>query len=102
MIDAASIEQLEARFGEDVAAATSERAVIDVRDRYVGRKSGAISALLKSVAAAPPDQRRELGRIVNELKARVETRIQEALAAARASVLPAGAVDVTLPGRRCQ
>jgi phenylalanyl-tRNA synthetase alpha chain len=99
VIDQLSIDQLESRFAADLASVKTERDVTAIRDRYIGRKSGEIPALLKAVAAAPPDSRRELGRLVNDLKARVEARLAEAIASARANAAPVDAVDVTLPGR---
>jgi phenylalanyl-tRNA synthetase alpha chain len=100
MIDAAAIDLLESRFGEDLAGARSERELLAIRDRYLGRKSGEISGLLKAVAAAPTEVRPELGKLVNSLKLRAERRIEEEIAKARATAPPADAVDITLPGRR--
>ena len=52
MIDSDSIAQLDARFSGELAAAKTERDLIAIRDRYVGRKSGEISALLKAMGSA--------------------------------------------------
>ncbi len=94
------IEQLRAQFTSELAAATTDAGVKSLRDRYLGRKGGAVAALLKEVAGAPADQRPVLGREANELKREIETALDEKRAALEASKAPAGSVDVTLPGRR--
>ncbi len=93
------VDQLRSDFLAELEQATSERNLQDLRDRYLGRKRGKVAALLKSVATAPTDQRPALGRDANALK----QDIGRALAARREELAaidqPAGAVDVTLPGR---
>ena len=51
------------------------------------------------VGRATPDQKRVIGRQANELKKVVEAAITERETALAASRRPAGAVDITLPGR---
>jgi phenylalanyl-tRNA synthetase alpha chain len=93
------IDRLRAEFLEEIAKASSEPDLRSVRDRFLGRKGGAVAALMKQVAGAPADERPQLGRLANELKTEMEARIGERRAAL-ASARPAGdAVDVTLPGR---
>jgi phenylalanyl-tRNA synthetase alpha chain len=70
-----------------------------VRDRYLARKGGLVSALLKSLGSAPAEARPLLGKLANELKQQIETSLDARIAAAEASRPPADAVDVTLPGR---
>jgi phenylalanyl-tRNA synthetase alpha chain len=99
MTDSTAVEQLRERFLADVASASSARDLQTLRDRYLGRKSGAVAALMKQVSTAPPAERPLLGRLANELKTLVEARLAERrteLARTRPS-LPA--IDVTLPGR---
>ncbi|HOC17845.1 MAG TPA: phenylalanine--tRNA ligase subunit alpha [Vicinamibacterales bacterium] len=99
MPDAAAIDRLRAEFEAALAEASSGEALRALRDRYLGRKGGVVASLMKSVAAAPAADRPLLGRLANELKREVETRIDQARAALEASRPVAGAVDVTLPGR---
>ena len=95
-----SIESLRAQFERDLAAAVSEADLRAVRDRYLARKGGLVSALLKALGSAPPAERPRLGQLANTLKNEIEERLDQCFAAA-ASIRPAkGAVDVTLPGRR--
>ncbi len=96
----AEIVRVRASFDEDLARVASETDLQAVRDKYLGRKSGAITALLKSVAAAPPDERPRLGRIANELKTAIEAELGGRRAALETARPAVGAVDITLPGRR--
>jgi phenylalanyl-tRNA synthetase alpha chain len=98
MPDSSTVDRLRARFQDDLALVATEADLRALRDRYLGRRAGAIPALMKELAEAPADQRPLLGRLANELKQFVDRE----LAARQASVKPArpaGALDVTLPGR---
>ncbi len=74
-------------------------ALTTLRTAWLGRKSGLVADLMQRMSALPADQRRDFGRLVNELKGRVESALAEREAAAAAGRRPAGSVDVTLPGR---
>lgn len=69
----------------------------------LGRKAP-VSEVQRSIGSLPEDERRELGRLTNEvlaeLRAEVENRRAELEGGADAELLSADAVDVTLPGRR--
>ena len=92
------ISSLRKQFDADVAAVASEAELRAIRDKYLSRKNGLIQAFLKSVASAPVDARPALGQAANELKKRVESTIDDRLAAS-AKTPRADAIDVTLPGR---
>jgi phenylalanyl-tRNA synthetase alpha chain len=93
------IEELRARFEQELNAAAGEAALRVVRDRYLSRKGGLVSTLLKSLGSAPPDQRRELGQLTNQLKQDIEARLEAKLAETAHARAPKDAIDVTLPGR---
>ena len=93
------IEALRADFRARVAAARPDADLKALHDEFLSRKSGSVTALLKQLGTLAPDQRRETGALVNELKTEIETALDERRAALSASRPPAGAVDVTLPGR---
>ena len=93
------IESLRAEFERDLAGATTVAALKAVRDRYLARKGGLVSGLLKALGSAPPAERPRLGKLANDLKQQFEAQLEERIAAAEASRPPVGAVDVTLPGR---
>jgi phenylalanyl-tRNA synthetase alpha chain len=94
------IESLRADFERDLATATSVAALRGVRDRYLSRKGGLVSGLLKSLGSAPPEVRPRLGKLANDLRLQIETQLDERIAAAEADRPPVGAVDLTLPGRQ--
>ena len=94
------IDALRADFERDLAEATSAAALRTVRDRYLARKGGRVSGLLKALGSAPPDARPRLGKLANDLKQEIESRLDQRMAATAEARPPAGAVDLTLPGRR--
>src|SRR5687767_15434960 len=93
------IDEVRREFQRDLAAASNESALRSVRDRYLARKGGRVSALLKSLGSAPPAERPRLGQLANALRDEIEALLAERLESAAASRPPKGAVDVTLPGR---
>jgi phenylalanyl-tRNA synthetase alpha chain len=99
------VDALRARFEDDLSGARSEADLRGVRDRYLARKGGLVSGLLKALGQAPPAERPRLGQLANQLKEEIETRLDEARLRISDHVQaklvgPPGAVDVTLPGRR--
>jgi phenylalanyl-tRNA synthetase alpha chain len=95
----ASIDSLRAQFTADLAAAANDAELRAVRDRFLARKGGLVSSLLKALGSAPSDERPRLGQLANSLKQQIETELDARIAALAASRRPAGSVDVTLPGR---
>jgi len=79
-------------------------AVQALHDRFLGRKSGEVTVLLKLLAKLGEEQRREAGRELNELKLDLIQRIAAARTAIELALeqskLERESVDVTLPGRR--
>ncbi len=98
--DTSTIESLRAEFASELAAVASEAELRALRDRYLARKGGLVSNLLKQVAGAAPADRPALGKLANEFKQVAEAAIADRQTAFEAARAPAGAVDVTLPGRR--
>lgn len=96
--------QLREEFEAAAERASESDAVQSLRDRFVGRRSGALSALLKSLGGLAESERREAGQELNALKATIEQRL-EGLAGSlelrrRENVLQRERLDTTLPGRR--
>ena len=96
------IAKLEQQILADVAAAADEAALEAVRVAALGR-NGTITALLKTLGAMTPDERRVQGPLINGLK----DKVTEALTARRDALKNAAldarlnteTVDVTLPVR---
>ena len=95
----ASIDALRSQFHSRLAAAASARDLKAIDDEFLSRKSGSITALMQTLKSLPAEERRAFGAAVNALKTDIETALAERKAAVEASRPPAGAVDVTLPGR---
>jgi len=90
---------------ERLAQAISDGAALQsLRDRFLGRKSGALSGLLKSLGQLADAERREVGQELNALKAEIEARLEEARERIERQrgqqALARERLDVTLPGRR--
>jgi len=94
-----SVQAQIAAFEADLARAASPRDAQSVRDRYLGRKNSVVSSWMQLIAGAPPDQKKNIGRLANELKQAIESRWEQYVATAHEPRRPANAIDVTLPGR---
>ena len=121
----ATVDEVRAAFLAELDRTRTPDELQELRHCYLGRKRGAVTALLKSVSQAPPETRRDLGRQANALKQEIERALEQrrdaaapppsptvhdvsasAVAdaprtAARTRAVPAtqDRVDVTLPGR---
>jgi len=95
---AAVITQL-AAFESELGQARTPRDAQAVRDRYLGRKNSVVAGWMQLIGGASPEDKRAIGRWANELKQAIETRWAAYQAQAEQHARPAGAIDVTLPGR---
>ena len=98
--DSASIELLRGRFHAQLAGAATAADLKSLHDEFLSRKAGAITGLMKTLGTLPPDARREFGQLVNTLKTEIEAALDERRSALESTRRPAGAIDVTLPGRK--
>ena len=97
--DRSTVDALRADFQVRLAAAGTDAAVKALADEFLSRKSGSVTALMKTLGSLAPDARREFGALVNALKQHIETAVEERRRGLAAARPPAGAVDVTLPAR---
>jgi phenylalanyl-tRNA synthetase alpha chain len=97
------VKKLREEFEAALREAADPAALQSLRDRFVGRKAGAVTALMKSLGALAADARKEAGQELNALKEQVEARLEEARVRLEGRVrderLARETVDVTLPGR---
>ncbi|HET8568111.1 MAG TPA: hypothetical protein VFM93_03880, partial [Candidatus Limnocylindria bacterium] len=70
-----------------IRAAADQAALDATRAKYVGRKDGELTRLLRNVPALPPAERPAYGAAVNKAKARVEAALEERAAALRGAAL---------------
>jgi phenylalanyl-tRNA synthetase alpha chain len=94
-----TMARLRDEFRAELGAADTDRALQAVRDKYLARKGGVIASLMTAVARAASADRPALGRLANELKIDIERGVGERKTALDSARPPAGAVDVSLPGR---
>jgi phenylalanyl-tRNA synthetase alpha chain len=86
-------------FDEELAGARTDAALQALRNRWVARQGSWVAAFMERIARATPDEKKALGRGANELKKHVEAALAEREQELAATRRPAGAVDITLPGR---
>jgi phenylalanyl-tRNA synthetase alpha chain len=92
-------DRARAMFDEELNGARTGAALQALRNRWVARQGSWVAAFMERIGRATPEEKKVLGRGANELKRHVEAALavrEQELAATRR---PAGAVDVTLPGR---
>jgi phenylalanyl-tRNA synthetase alpha chain len=97
------IGRLRGEFDRAVAEVREPEGLQSVRDQFLGRKSGAVTALLKSVGGLASEARREAGRELNVLKGELEERLGDLRgrldAKRRQDALALQRLDMSLPGR---
>ncbi len=96
------IEQIENDYAEELEKVESISQLSAARDKYLSRKNGALSHLMKQLQTLPAESRRELGRRLNLLKGAIEAALSEKEAWLSAQALHARLevekIDITLPG----
>ncbi len=85
----------------EINGAADLAAIEALRVKYLGKK-GEVTTLLRSMGAVAPEDRPEMGRIINEAREAIEAALEEAKAVKSASALNdkliQEQIDVTLPG----
>ncbi|BBA70015.1 phenylalanine--tRNA ligase subunit alpha [Geobacter sulfurreducens] len=97
-----TLDQLMQSALAEIAGAASEDALQELRVRYLGKK-GELTAVMKGLGSLSLEERPRMGQMVNTVKDRLETTLEETLqrvrAAAKKERLERERLDVTLPGR---
>ncbi|GEJ58271.1 phenylalanine--tRNA ligase subunit alpha [Anaeromyxobacter diazotrophicus] len=97
------LEALAAAARRDVAGAADERALEDLRVRFLGKR-GELSAALRGMGQLPAEERPRVGEVANRVRDEIEALLAEGRARlARAELeaeLSGPPLDPTLPGRR--
>ncbi|MBA3239572.1 MAG: phenylalanine--tRNA ligase subunit alpha [Parachlamydiaceae bacterium] len=98
-----SIQSLRQEFSKELQAAKNSNDLENMRIRYLGKK-GPIQALMKTLKTVSDEERRNLGRAINDLKEAVTVSLTEAQEAISGEELKkqleTEKLDVSLPGRR--
>ena len=95
---------LKQSFDADLADAGSAQQLSLLRDRYLGRKGGRLTLLMKGLKSVAVADRKEVGRNLNQFKSRIESAVEAArqrIESESTLAEPAeAALDLTVPGKR--
>ena len=91
------------QFEQHAAAGANPQQFDELRNAWVGRKSGVLTRITENwLKPSPPDLKRAVGQELNKLRAHVEQKLAELQkaveAAAEAAALARDQVDLSLPG----
>jgi phenylalanyl-tRNA synthetase alpha chain len=104
MVTTDLLEQIRAEGLSELERCADERALEAWKVAYLGRRSGRLTALLRSIGALPPEERAAVGAAANQVREEFERAYAEREAALRrealARVIAEQRLDVTLPGRK--
>ncbi|MEP6905881.1 MAG: phenylalanine--tRNA ligase subunit alpha, partial [Gemmatimonadales bacterium] len=90
----------EERAASQVAAVSSTAELDSARNQLVGRKSGALTALIRELPSLSADDRRPAGAAANRAKMAIDQALESRTAELGASKPSASARDLTMPSRR--
>lgn len=91
--------QLRARFDEALGVVRDEKALEDVRVRFLGR-SGEVTLLRRGIGQLPADERPNAGKVINEVVQAMESALRDAEIALQSRAFEselANKIDVTFP-----
>jgi len=98
----ANLEALTAQALDALAATTDLTSLDAIRVQYLGKK-GIFTAQMKELGALPPEERRDAGQVINQVKDAFQEKLDakkiELEQAALAARLASERIDVTLAGR---
>jgi len=99
----AELEDLQKKAESEIAEVRTEKDLLEVKTRYLGRK-GLLTGLLRNIGHVSPDERPLFGKQSNEVKEILTEKIEAALAGIKViekgDILVREKIDVTLEGRR--
>ena len=96
------LHSLRKAFLDEIAVVTDLAGLQQAKSRFTGKK-GLLTEKLKALSAISPEERRDYGRLVNEIKDFIELTVKEKELAFRAlekeTRLQTETIDITLPGK---
>lgn len=99
----AELEELQKKAEAEIAEVRTEKDLLEVKTRYLGRK-GLLTGLLRNIGNVSPEERPLFGKQSNEVKEILTEKIEAALAGIKViekgDILARELLDVTLEGRR--
>ncbi len=98
-----TLRQIEQEADRQIAEAKGMDALNDIRVAFLGKK-GSLTSVLKSMKDVSPQDRPQVGKWVNDARARIEQKMEENRAKLEAELmnrrLEAEKIDVTMPARK--
>lgn len=95
------LDSLEDEARRAVSEAETPEALEQVRIRFIGRKEGRLTALMRGLAGLPAEERPTVGAAANRVKAAIGALVDTRAAALASEGAPTGEdEDLTLPGRQ--
>jgi phenylalanyl-tRNA synthetase alpha chain len=98
-----SLHEIKIRFSEELNSAKDKSALEELRNKYLGRKRGSVTQIIKEISHLTPDLRPEFGKLANQLKSYIEVelnrKIDEEKKALQQKSLKREKIDISLPGR---
>lgn len=93
------IEKIRQQALSDIGRCQSEKELEQIRFKYLGRKDGQLTAVLRSLSELPEEQRQAIGSLANKTQAEVEKALQKKKAKiSSVGATQTGHFDVTVPG----
>lgn len=97
------VREIEEKARKAIEGAEGADSLNDIRVSFLGKK-GSLTAVLRNMKQVPPEERPQVGKWVNDARAKIEaemaSRREKFEEAALARRLEAEAIDVTLPARK--
>ncbi len=101
MVDLKSkIKVLWSSFDEMLSQVKDKESLEKLRNTYLSRKKGRITLLLKELKDVSPDDKPEVGKMINEFKTYVQQKLEEYSIEIQDTEYIGSETDLTLPGKR--
>ncbi|MAF13394.1 MAG: phenylalanine--tRNA ligase subunit alpha [Parcubacteria group bacterium] len=92
------IQQLKEQFSQEVEKIADLLELDKLEIKYLGRKAGELTNILRNLKKVPKDQRKEIGQLANQFKSEVANKINQAKQSLRGQKEAVVDLDITLPG----
>src|SRR3989338_6688188 len=96
------LQEIRSKAEFEIPSVKTEDEISAIKIKYLGRK-GILTLLLKDLSVLPPDERKEIGKLANDLKNWIEDNLkqrQKDIKEKGIDSLKKGFFDITLPGRQ--
>ena len=96
------IEELKASALNSIKNSKDVKSLEEIRVKFLGRKDGEITKILRSLKDLSIDEKRKIGPLANALQNEIEEALKEKLdfLKAQSSKLKASIIDLTMPGKK--